>query len=90
MGRAHSSRTDVAAILTALDSFAGLPCSILSNSTPNLLHSVVRSVGFDDRFQYILSVDEVRTYKPSPIIYQLAETHLGVQRDEIAFVSSNC
>jgi 2-haloacid dehalogenase len=78
---------DVAA---ALESLAGVPCAILSNGSPQMLQSVVKNARFEGRFQHILSVDEVRIYKPSPLVYQLAETHLGIPRGQIAFVSSNC
>lgn len=44
----------------------------------------------EGKFQHIVSVDEVRTYKPSPVVYGLAEKHLDIQRDQIGFVSSNC
>ena len=67
-----------------------MPYSILSNGSPKMLDSVVRNAGLEGRFRHILSVDEVRTYKPSPVVYQLAETHLGIRREEIGFVSSNC
>jgi 2-haloacid dehalogenase len=74
--------------IAALD-VVGLPCSILSNGTPKMLDSVVKHAGLEGKFQHILSVDEVRTYKPTPAVYQLAETHLGIRREEIGFVSAN-
>ena len=77
-------------IAAALDALSPLPCSILSNGTPKMLESVVQNAGLEGRFRHILSVDQVRTYKPSPVVYQLAERHLGIRRDEIGFVSSNC
>jgi len=76
-------------IPAALGDLGSIPRSILSNGTPNMLDSVVRNAGLEGRFQHILSVDEVRTYKPHPTVYQLAETHLGIRREEIGFVSSN-
>ena len=76
-------------ITATLEALGGVPCSILSNGTPKMLDSVVRNAGLEDRFRHILSVDEVRTYKPHPAVYQLAETRLGIQREEIGFVSSN-
>ena len=78
---------DVAETLEAL---GGSTCAILSNGSPSMLESVVRHAGFANRFQHILSVDAVRTYKPSPVVYQMAETHLNIPRDRIGFVSSNC
>ncbi len=76
-------------IAAALDALGGLPCSILSNGTPTMLRSAVQNAGLEGRFEHILSVNEVRTYKPSPVVYGLAEKHLGIQRDQIGFVSSN-
>jgi len=77
-------------IAAALEVLSTVPCSILSNGSPKMLYSVVRNAGLEGRFQHILSVDEVRTYKPSPTVYQLAESHLGIRREDIGFVSSNC
>ena len=76
-------------VSAALDTLGGVPCSILSNGTPTMLDGVVRHAGLEDRFRHILSVDELRTYKPSPVVYELAETRLGVSREQIGFVSSN-
>ena len=76
-------------IATALAALGSIPCSILSNGTPKMLESVVRNAGLEGRFQHILSVDGVRTYKPSPVVYSLAEIHMGIRREEIGFVSSN-
>ena len=77
-------------IAAALDALSRVPCSILSNGSSVMLASVVRNADLEGRFQHILSVDEVRVYKPNPVVYQLAETHLGIRREEIGFVSSNC
>lgn len=76
-------------IAAAMESLSSVPCAILSNGSPKMLDGVVRNAGLEGRFQYIISVDEVHIYKPHPTVYQLAETHLGIQREEIGFVSSN-
>jgi 2-haloacid dehalogenase len=76
-------------IAAALEALGGVSCSILSNGTPTMLDSVVRNAGLEGRFRHILSVDEVRIYKPHPTVYQLAEIHCGIRREEIGFVSSN-
>jgi 2-haloacid dehalogenase len=73
----------------ALESLAGGRCAILSNGTPEMLQSVVRHSGFERRFEHVLSVDAVKMYKPHPDAYRLAVSHLGVERHEIVFVSSN-
>lgn len=88
--QAYRSLSPFPEIAAALDALSHVSCSILSNGTPTMLQSAVRSAGFEGRFQHILSLDEVQTYKPSPVVYQLAEKHLGIQRDQIGFVSSNC
>jgi hypothetical protein len=41
-------------------------------------------------FDAVLSVDEVKVYKPAPVVYQLAVERLGASKEEIGFVSSNC
>jgi 2-haloacid dehalogenase len=38
----------------------------------------------------VLSVDELKLYKPSPEVYRLAAKRLGVATNAIGFVSSNC
>jgi 2-haloacid dehalogenase len=77
-------------IAAALEALSTVPSAILSNGSPKMLADVVRNAGLEGRFQHIISVNEVRIYKPSPVVYELAETHLGIRRDDIGFVSSNC
>jgi 2-haloacid dehalogenase len=88
--QAYLSLSPFGDVAAALDSLGGFSLAILSNGSPAMLEGVVRMAGFARRFQHILSVDEVRIYKPSPAVYQLAETHLGIPRGRIGFVSSNC
>ena len=88
--QAYLSLSPFPEVTVALDALSGIACSILSNGTPAMLESAVRNAGLAGRFEHILSVDEVRVYKPSPIVYELAEKHLGIQRSQIGFVSSNC
>jgi len=73
----------------ALRSLAPLPRVILSNGTPFMLHEVVRNAGFDDLVDQILSVDDLKVYKPSPKVYAMACERLGATPRQIAFVSSN-
>ena len=67
----------------------GRRCLILSNGSPSMLHAALSSAGLAERFQAVLSVDAVRTYKPHPRVYQLAVDALGMPADEVLFVSSN-
>jgi 2-haloacid dehalogenase len=73
----------------ALDALRDFPCGILSNGTPGMLEAAVRSNGVDSYFSCILSVDQVKSYKPSPKVYQLGPDHLHLRPEEIFFVSSN-
>jgi 2-haloacid dehalogenase len=73
----------------ALDALGDFPCAILSNGTPAMLESAVRAAGIESHFSHIISVDLVKTYKPSPKVYQLAVDALELPSSEILFVSSN-
>jgi 2-haloacid dehalogenase len=74
---------------TALRALEGTPLAILSNGSPLMLESAVRSSGLGGAFAHVLSVDAVRVYKPSPLVYELAPRALGLTVGEILFVSSN-
>jgi 2-haloacid dehalogenase len=67
----------------------GLPCAILSNGSPEMLHSAVKSAGMTDLIDKVLSVDEVRQFKTSPQSYALVADHYAVDIRDVLFVSSN-
>ena len=60
--------------------------AILSNGSPDMLLPLVEHSGL--RFDAVISVDEVRVFKPSPLVYELAVERLRTRN--IGFVSSNC
>jgi 2-haloacid dehalogenase len=60
--------------------------AILSNGSPDMLDPLVKNSGL--KFDAVISVDELKVYKPAPQVYQLAVDRLGTKR--IGFVSSNC
>ena len=68
---------------------AGLKTAILSNGTPEMLDSAVKSAGIDGLLDAVLSVEEVGVYKPDPRVYQLAVDELGIPTSQISFQSSN-
>jgi 2-haloacid dehalogenase len=76
-------------VASALRFFQGKPLAILSNGSPRMLAAVVEHAGLAQVFATLLSVDKVRTYKPSPAVYQLAVDELAMKGNEIGFVSSN-
>jgi 2-haloacid dehalogenase len=75
---------------TALEGLKGAsPLAILSNGSPAMLDSAVRHNGLASYFAEIISVDRVKTYKPSPRVYALGPEILNLPPAEILFVSSN-
>jgi len=67
----------------------GLRLAVLSNGEPKMLESAVRSAGIADLLDALISVDEVKVFKPSPRVYDLAATHLNTGKSSIGFVTSN-
>ena len=77
---------EVPAALAALE---GRRLAILSNGSAAMLEALVHNSGLVRWIQTVISVDRVRTYKPSPACYALVEDVLGIAKSEILFVSSN-
>jgi 2-haloacid dehalogenase len=73
----------------ALRRLAPRPRAILSNGSPRMLAAAVASSGLGGLLDPLLSVDAVRTYKPSPVVYALGPQALGLPASEVLFVSSN-
>jgi 2-haloacid dehalogenase len=72
----------------ALASFRGVKKAILSNGSPDMLEPLVAHSGLE--LDAVISVDELKIFKPAPQIYELAPKTLGVAKERIGFVSSNC
>ena len=62
--------------------------AILTNGSPDMIEPLVRASGL--RFDAVLSVDELKIYKPAPEVYALAVRKLAIAKEHIGFVSSNC
>lgn len=73
---------------TALPRFGARKLAILTNGSPDMIEPLVKHSGL--KFDAVLSVDAVRMFKPVREVYQLAVERLGVPKDTIGFVSSNC
>jgi len=74
----------------ALGKLSHLRLAILSNGAPSMLDPVVANAGLDGVFSAVISVNSLKAYKPTPDVYQLAVRRLGVRKNQIGFVSSNC
>ena len=77
-------------VAQSLRSLSGRRLAILSNGNPRMLDAAVRNAGLAEWISEIISVDEVKIYKPSPRVYELAPQKLGVKKEAVGFVSSNC
>ena len=67
----------------------GLTTAILSNGSPEMLASAVKSAGMEDVLDHIISVDRIRLFKTSPESYGLVQQTISVSKEEVLFVSSN-
>ena len=67
----------------------GIATAILSNGSPDMLQSAVRSAGMTGLLDAVLSVDGVRQFKTTPSSYQLVLAHFKLPAEEVLFVSSN-
>lgn len=67
----------------------GVVTGILSNGDPGMLGIALRSAGLDGLVDHVISADAVRQFKVAPAVYELGEQATGLNRSQIAFVSSN-
>lgn len=79
---------EVPAVLADLRD-TGHRLAILSNGSPAMLDSAVRSAGLGSIFEAVISVEEIGVFKPDPRVYALACARLGCAAPEVLFVSSN-
>jgi 2-haloacid dehalogenase len=64
--------------------------AILSNGSPSMLESAVRSAGLEKLFNLVLSVEDVGIFKPSRRVYRHALQKLQIHdAAAICFVSAN-
>ena len=63
--------------------------AILSNGSPSLLNELVKSNDFDDLFDDLFSIEEVRIYKPDSKVYDLTIKKYNIEKNEVAFLSAN-
>ena len=66
---------------------AGFRLSILSNMTASVLRGGLKKAGLEERFEAVLSTDQIRSFKPDPRAYQMAIDKLRLKREEILFVA---
>ncbi len=67
----------------------GVRAGILSNGDPEMLQVAIKSAGFSDLIDPVLSAHSVRRFKTDAAVYALGPTALGLPARKILFVSSN-
>jgi 2-haloacid dehalogenase len=77
---------DAPEALKALRS-SGLALGILSNMTGQMLRAGLQNAQLDSLFAHVLSTDQVRSFKPARVAYQLGLDASGLRREEVLFVA---
>lgn len=80
--------SDVLPGLKALNQ-TGYKVAILSNGTKAMLEAGVTKTGISQLVSAVLSVEEVRTFKPNPKVYQMSADFFGLDKSAFLFFSSN-
>ncbi len=83
-----SAYPEVPDMLAALKA-DGLNTAILSNGSPDMLEGAVTSAGLEALLDDVLSIESVRIFKPSRVVYDMVGKRFGTRPDEVLFVSSN-
>ena len=63
--------------------------AILSNGTPSLLNELVNSNDLQNLFDDIFSIEEVKIYKPSSMVYEMPIKKYNLKHEDVAFLSAN-
>ncbi|MEM1289475.1 MAG: haloacid dehalogenase type II [Pseudomonadota bacterium] len=96
-----SMRDDLLAAYSRLDCYSEVPAvlkeladsgaklAILSNGSPTMLEGAVDAAGIGSLLDEVLSVDQLRTYKAHPDVYDLVSGHFRTFPDKVSFQSSN-
>ncbi len=64
----------------ALAALSGFKLAILSNGSRAMLEPLVANANLHSTLAAVISVDDLRIYKPVPRVYQLAVDRLGVAK----------
>ena len=79
---------DAKTLLRALKA-RGDKTAILSNGAPAMLASAVEAAGLKADLDAVLSVDNLKMFKPRMEVYELVTREFGCKPAEVVFVSSN-
>ena len=79
---------EVSSILKNLKT-KGIKTAILSNGSPEMLSSAVKSSNLSGVVDEVISVETVKIFKPSSVVYEQVENVIGCSKSKVLFVSSN-
>jgi 2-haloacid dehalogenase len=77
---------DASAALRQLKEMS-LRLAILSNATLSMLEAGINNSGMQNIFDFVISTDRIKTYKPDPAAYQLGVDAFKLKKEEILFVA---
>ncbi|KFE34180.1 haloacid dehalogenase type II [Thioclava atlantica] len=86
--RELSAFPEVPAMLEALQ-HRGIGRAILSNGAPEMLDAAVHAAKIGHLLDDVISIHELRRYKPAAEVYSMIARKMGVSPEETAFISSN-
>lgn len=79
---------EVPRVLRALKE-SGARLAILSNGSPGMIDSAVKSAALDGVIDHVFSVDDIRQFKTAPAVYDMVTTSWRLYPDAVSFQSSN-
>lgn len=72
-----------------LKALKGIKMGILSNGNPEMLKPLVDKSVVREDLDLIISVDDLKIYKPTKAVYEQGVNILNLKKEEILFVSAN-
>src|SRR5438477_3906182 len=65
---------------------AGYTMVVFSNGSPAMLSAIMRAANLERYCSGFVSVDEVKVYKPSPVVYRHVANRLGRPLDQVRLI----
>jgi HAD superfamily hydrolase (TIGR01509 family) len=62
---------------------AGIPMAVATSGTRDYADEVLTRLGLKDRFQFVLTAEDIERGKPDPAVYRLAAKRLGISPREM-------
>lgn len=77
---------EVKEVLTQLK---GQNLVVFSNGSHDMLDPLIEHAGLTRSFSRIISIDEIKQFKPAPSAYEYVWEELRIEKNEVLFMSSN-